>query len=273
MWHQDRGHQLVAATERQAATAAETCRNTSRKGKETRETRILSKYKMGVVATPRTLNFGDHSVELKLVYDVNPKYSEIDEVVEDHGNYEIELQACWNLHLLESTSNNEVLLILQRQDIFSSIDNSNVENGGNNMEEEENGGGGNNVEEEENGGGGNNVEEEENDEGYDGGDNFEGEGGDGEFHINMLDEDDRFTYMRTSGFEIYRIDPHNEKINLVPSLGDEVLFLSNGGSLSLRPSDIQSKDVGGNCIYFATNNVHHEFPFLRNIYQSGDWRL
>ncbi|KAL6194909.1 hypothetical protein ACLB2K_035984 [Fragaria x ananassa] len=169
-------------------------------------------FRMGVVATPRMLNFGDQSVKLKLVYDVNPNHSEIDDIVEDH-------------------------------DLFSSIDNINVENRGNNLEEEENGGGGNY------------VEEEENDEGYDGGDNFEGEGGDGEFHIDMFDEDNRFTYMRTSGFEIYRIDPHDGNLKLVPSLGDEVVFLSHRGSLSLRPSDIQSKDVGGNCIYFATNNI------------------
>ncbi|KAL6194914.1 hypothetical protein ACLB2K_035989 [Fragaria x ananassa] len=204
---------------------------------------VVSKYKMGVVATPRMLNFGDQSVELKLVYDVNPNYSDIDEVVEDHGNYEVFLQEYCNSLLLESTCNNEVLLILQRLDLFSSINNINVENRGNNLEEEENGGGGND------------VEEEENDKGYDGGDNFEGEGDDGEFHIDMFDEDNRFTYMRTSGFEIYRIDPHDGNLKLVPSLGDELIFLSHGGSLSLRPSDIQSKDVGANCIYFATNNI------------------
>ncbi|KAL6185007.1 hypothetical protein ACLB2K_041142 [Fragaria x ananassa] len=130
---------------------------------------VKNKYKMGVVATPRMLNFGDESVELKLVYEVNPNYSDIDEVVEDHGNYEVFLEECCNSHLLESTCNNEVLLILQRLDLFSSIDNINVENRGNNLEEEENGGGGND------------VEEEENDEDYDGGDNFEGEGGDGGF--------------------------------------------------------------------------------------------
>ncbi|KAL6185009.1 hypothetical protein ACLB2K_041144 [Fragaria x ananassa] len=115
---------------------------------------VKNKYKMGVVATPRMLNFGDESVELKLVYEVNPNYSEINDIVEDHGNYEVSLQECCNSHLLESTCNNEVSLILQRLDLFSSIDNINVENRGND------------------------VEEEENDEGYDGGDNFEGEGGD-----------------------------------------------------------------------------------------------
>ncbi|KAL6189582.1 hypothetical protein ACLB2K_040969 [Fragaria x ananassa] len=190
---------------------------------------VVSKYKMAIVATPRMLNFGDQLLELKLVYDVNPNYSDIDKVVEDHGNYEVFLQDCCNSHLLESTCNNETT--------------STLENRGNNLEEEENGGGGND------------VEEEENDEGYDGGDKFEGEGGDGEFQINMFDENYRFTYLRTSGFEIYRIDPHNGSLKLVPSLGDKVIFLSHGGSLSLRPSDVQSKDVGGNCIYFATNNI------------------
>ncbi|PRQ33927.1 putative F-box domain-containing protein [Rosa chinensis] len=205
---------------------------------------VVSNNKSGVVSTARTLNFGDHSVELKLIYNANINFHTNSEY---HGNYEIYVQGYVDSYLIESATNKEVLLIHQRLDVFSSIgDNNNGENGG----------GGNHEEEEEE------VEVEV--EGNDGGDdaneewnNLGGNGGDiGDWAINIVEEDDHYlrTYLRTSGFDVYRIDPQNDNFEMVQSLGDKLLFLSNAGSFSLRASDIKIKDFRGNCICFATNN-------------------
>ncbi|KAK9941672.1 hypothetical protein M0R45_007370 [Rubus argutus] len=66
-----------------------------------------------------------------------------------------------------------------------------------------------------------------------------------------------FKYLRTSGFEVYKIiaSENNNNLLQVQNLGDQIIFVADGGSsFILRASDF--KEMQGNSIYFASNGIH-----------------
>lgn len=66
-----------------------------------------------------------------------------------------------------------------------------------------------------------------------------------------------FKYLRTSGFEVFKIiaSENNNNLLQVQDLGDQIIFLADGGSsFFLRASDF--KEMKGNSIYFASNAIH-----------------
>ncbi|PRQ36142.1 putative F-box domain-containing protein [Rosa chinensis] len=207
---------------------------------------VLSDNKNGIAASPRTLSFRDRAVELKLVYDTVANYTV---GFEEYVDYQIDLSDSFKSHLLESSTNNEVFVIHEITDVFLKKDDAhdNHEDGPDEEVLDDNNDNGN---EEDNQDAPDEEEDDNNDDGNEEDNNLEGN-----FQIHGADEEysDLFPYLRTSGFEVYKLDPANDRIVPVECLKDQLLFLSNTGSLSLPARDI--KGLLGNSIYFATNRI------------------
>ncbi|KAL6194885.1 hypothetical protein ACLB2K_035960 [Fragaria x ananassa] len=191
---------------------------------------VISHNKNGVTSGPRNLKFGDHAVELNLVYDKVPTN---DDSFEEYDDYLVHLKGTVNSHLVESTTNDEILLVHQVQDKFAKwYDNNHEDDNHEGANEEDN------MEGNQDGG------EEVNDFGS---------------KIDTVVEDDRDRfYLRTSDFNVYKLHPKKNKIADAKGLGDQLLFLSTAGALSLPATDINN--LKGNCIYFATNNTLRLHP-------------
>ncbi|KAL6189562.1 hypothetical protein ACLB2K_040949 [Fragaria x ananassa] len=173
---------------------------------------VISHNKNGVTSGPRNLKFGDHAVELKLVYDKIPRNNDS---FEEYDDYLVHLKGTVNSHLVESTTNDEILLVHQVQDKFAKWYDNNHEddnhegaNGEDNMGGNEDGG------------------EEVNDIGS-------------KLTIVVEDDRDRF-YLRTSDFNVYKLHPKKNRIADAKGLGDQLLFLSTAGVLSLPGTDINN---------------------------------
>ncbi|CAL9022663.1 unnamed protein product [Prunus brigantina] len=184
---------------------------------------IISEVRSELIQ-PRTIKSGD--VELILVYDKRNHFG-VD--VEYHNDYKISLNRV-HLSFLFESPNNEVLVIHQIRDVFEirrSVDDEDDQE----LELELEGGNHHQDDDEEH-----NMQEENDDA----------------LEEGNTDYDDH-EYFRTSGFEVYKIDPETGDFLREQSLGDQTLFLSLHGSFSLRASDFIELDK--NNIYFATNGI------------------
>ncbi|XP_024163718.1 uncharacterized protein LOC112170604 [Rosa chinensis] len=221
--------------------------------------------KEGIVA--QTLRFGDHALELMMVYVgalIIPPIGEI----EEYNDHEVYLQGLTSSFLLEST-NNEVLLIHKVDDYFIMVNNDSEEDSeadilegedeGNDMEEEGNYDEGddnyndNDAEDVE----GNDEDEEEEDEYY-----------------NENNDWNESMYARTNSFKVYKIDSKTDTNNFLrlQSLGDQMLFLAEHGSLSLCATDFKESEK--NCIYFATKaTMRHVLPKPQTSREIGLFNL
>ncbi|KAL6192189.1 hypothetical protein ACLB2K_038576 [Fragaria x ananassa] len=146
----------------------------------------------------------------------------------------------------ESTTNDEILLVHQVQDKFAKWYDNNHEDDNHEGANEEDNMGGN-----EDGG------EEVNDIAS-------------KLTTVVEDDRDRF-YLRTSDFNVYKLHPKKNKIADAKGLGDQLLFLSTAGALSLPATDINN--LKGNCIYFATNNTLSLHPGTFTSREIGVFRF
>lgn len=197
----------------------------------------------------RTLRFGDHALELMIVYDsiIEPLGE-----IEEYHDHKVYLQYGYSRFLFEST-NNEVLLIHKIDDILMAKknDDNDVEEDG----EDEQGNDDDDDDMEEDGGHGNDDNDVEGNDDEDD-DMEEDEGNDDNDEEDDDDDNENWDmYGRTSSFRVYKIDSHTKTCNFlpVPSLGDQILFLAYGGNLSLSALDLKESEK--NCIYFATKST------------------
>ncbi|KAL6219086.1 hypothetical protein ACLB2K_012292 [Fragaria x ananassa] len=201
--------------------------------------------KEGIIA--RTLRFGDHALELTMVY-VGVIELPIWETKEYH-DHAVYLQCLCSPFLLESTKN-EVLLIQKIEDYFIKVNNDPDQDEEADILEGEDDDEGNDMEEEGN--------FDEGDENYNDNDADDVEGNEeddeeGEYHNEIEDWDwDESIYTRTSTFKVYKIDSKTDPNNFLrlQSLGEQTFFLAEHGSLSLSASNM--KEFEKNCIFFAT---------------------
>ncbi|XP_061989570.1 uncharacterized protein LOC133708130 [Rosa rugosa] len=220
---------------------------------------VLSHDKEGFMSAPRTLSCGGHAVELYLVYDIMPRFSDQNEV---YGDYIVQLKASLDSHLIDSATNGEIYLIHQMQDKFMKLsDDENPEDGGGGGNEEDD-----YVEGRDDDNDSDNEEHDNLEDNEDGGDDIHDMDDDNEEHDNLEDnedggngitrveEEDRDlnVILRTSAFYVYKLHPKEKKIVSARCLEDQLLFLSGAGQLSLPAREINKLE--GNCIYFATNN-------------------
>ncbi|XP_021818908.1 uncharacterized protein LOC110760869 [Prunus avium] len=238
---------------------------------------VSSSGKNGIVVASHSLNFGDDTVKIKLVYDKIESRRDLNTSIEYRDGYQIVLKGMYTYHLLQSATNNEVFVIHQIQDCFSRRDgdfeeeDENEEEGTDDEDEDED-------EEEIDDEEGTDDEDEDEDEeeiddeeetdNEDEGDEEEEEDNNNddqdeevnndEFHHTDIASEDASglkPYLRTSEFRVYKLDQENGNFDRVQCLGDNQLFFcSDAECVSLHPaSNIQGFD--GNCIYFATNAI------------------
>ncbi|PRQ22839.1 hypothetical protein RchiOBHm_Chr6g0254611 [Rosa chinensis] len=253
-----------------------------------------------VDSVTQTLNFsfGDaENLKMKLVYDKHENRNV--NVNECHSDYKIVYNALYYSRLLESTSN-EVLLIHQMVDYVVGrtediIGDNNENNGGGNMENDEDDDEANNLEDIDQQNGGNIIYGDEgsisgdsnmeNDDGgevhndnndVDVGDINQNPEGDEEDNNNpedngqqgeTIDEDAPGfnAYMTTRSFRVYKTDDDN----FIPlqCLGDQLFFLGDCGSFSFGVSNMKKSER--NCIYFASN-LMYDWEAAPKTYASRD---
>ncbi|KAK9941964.1 hypothetical protein M0R45_007654 [Rubus argutus] len=222
---------------------------------------VSSQNKDGVVdSATRTLNvgFGHHAVELKLklVYDKLENKNKI--IDKQYRKRVIVSNATYNSILLESTSN-EVLLIHQMLDY--SLKTVIVHDGEDGEDDDDEG-----IDQDDNGDEAN-YEDYINNNDSDGdkyienddidqeGNNMEAGNDENEDDIT-IDEDvpGFYPHLQTRSFRAYKINQDNDNFLMLQNLGDQILFCGNDGSFSLPFSPFKESE-DNNTIYFARNSV------------------
>ncbi|KAL6180222.1 hypothetical protein ACLB2K_046889 [Fragaria x ananassa] len=223
---------------------------------------------------------GDNGLEVKLKLVLDKHEILNGSIDEYHSDYAVVYNSTYRSWLSECT-NNEVLVIHQMNGSLIGYEGNHEDDnaGGNvhNNQEFNNGDGGLTVvdeyDEDINIEGIHNVEEiydehngdEENmhqdrDDGYD---HVEDNQQDGE---QVEDED--VPVLITSSFRAYKIDKCKDKLMGLQCLGDQLLFLGEGGSFSLPANDFQ--ELGKNCIYFATHFIQEIGKFYLDPGSNGE---
>ena len=189
-----------------------------------------------------TICLTDCEVELKLILCQGNDVGHDLEDVEDQPGLVIAKDLIASAYLAESI-HGELLKICHNTDAFA-IDDGILED--DELEEE--------------------VEEEE--DGYMVEDEEEGEQNDEIVEEEGEEEEEdrlfRFTYFKTKGFEIFKLNPNSGKMEKLTSLDDQVLFVASiGGSLSLPVRNMDG--LKGNCIYFAATTLQTFLQRYMNI--------